>query len=108
MNNMSTRLQIGDVFAVDTQEFYGLKRGKYKVVKVGKTRKGALTYEVTYDRKNASTMYSVYVDDIDRELHEPSIEELTTSIGLTFLNFKSVIKYDKNLIAEAKKINSQK
>lgn len=102
------KLQINDVFVVNTDEYYGLKGGRYKVSSFTKNRLGAPMYKIKHDRKNASTVYAVYVNDLDRDMYEPKIEDLTSNIGLTFLNFKSVVKYDKELIAEAKKINSQR
>ena len=99
----NAKLQVNDVFVVNTEEYYGLKGGRYKVSALSKTRLGALIYKVKHDRKNATTVYNLYVDDLDRDMYEPSFDDLRCSIGLAFLNFKSVIKYDRELIAQATK-----
>lgn len=108
MKNENAKLQIGDIFVVNTEEYFGLKSGKYKVSRISKTRLGAPIYKVKHNRKNAVTEYSVYVNDLDRDMYEPKIEDLTCTIGLSFLNFKSVVMYNEELIAEAKRINSER
>lgn len=108
MERINSKLQIGDVFAINTDDFFGLKGGRYKVVGFAKNRLGADMYRVQSNRKNAVTTYNLYVRDVDHELYVPTIDDLTNTIGMAFLNFKSLIKYDKELIAEAKRINSER
>lgn len=108
MEKINSKLQIGDVFAINTDDFFGLKGGRYKVAGFAKNRLGADMYKVQSDRKNAVTIHNLYVRDVDHELYVPTIDDLTNTIGMAFLNFKSLIKYDKELIAEAKRINSDR
>lgn len=102
------KLQINDVFVVNADEYFGLKSGRYKICSFTKNRLGAPMYRVKHDRRNASTVYNLYVKDLDKDVYEPKIEDLTSGVGVAFLNFKSVVKYDKELIAQAKKYNSKK
>ena len=108
MNDMNTKLQVGDVFVVNTDDYFGLKSGKYKVTALAKTRLGAPIYKVKHNRKNATTHYNLYVNDLDRDMYIPKIEDLTCTIGMAFMNFKSVVLYDEQIISEAKRINSGK
>lgn len=109
MENVNTKLKIGDIFAINSGEYYDLKKGKYKVVGLTKSRFGAPMYKVMHDRKNAVTEYYLYVSDLDADLYEPKVEDLTCSLGILFLNkFNNVIKYDEELIKEARRINSGK
>lgn len=108
MENIISKLKIGDTFVINTaDDYFGVKNGRYKVTGFTKNRLGGVLYKFMHDRKNAVTTYTLHVDDIDHELYLPKIEELTTTLGIAFLNFHSVIKYDKELIAEARKFNSQ-
>ena len=108
MEKINSKLQIGDVFAINTDEFFGVKGGRYKIVGFTKNRLGADMYKFQSDRKNATTTHALYVRDIDHGLYIPTIDDLTNTIGIMFLNVKTIIKYDKELIDEAKRINSGK
>ena len=108
MENTNTKLQIGDIFVVNNGKYYNLKKGKYKIVGFSKNRLGAQMYKIRHNRKNAAKDYYLYVDDLDGDLCEPKIEDLTSSIGVAFLNLKTVVKYDEELIEKAKKINSER
>lgn len=103
----NTKLQIGDIFVVNNGEYYDLKKGKYKIVGFTKNRLGAQMYKIRHDRKNAAKDYYLYVSDLDGDLYEPKIEDLTSSWGIAFLNLKSVVKWNQELIEEAKRINSE-
>ena len=108
MENITSKLQVGDTFVINTDEYFGLKGGRYKIVGFGKNRLGGALYKVQHDRKNAVTSYNLHVCDVDRDLYVPKIEDLTNRLGIAFLNFRSLVKYDKELIAQAKKINSER
>lgn len=108
MKNISSKLQIGDTFVVNTDEYFGLKSGRYKISGFGRNRLGGALYKVQHDRKNSVTSYNLHVDDLDRDLYVPKIEDLTNTMGISFLNFKSIVKYDKDLMTKAKKINSER
>lgn len=106
MEKINSKLQIGDVFVINSDEFFGIKGGRYKVVGFAKNRLGADMYKFQSDRKNAVTTHKLYVKDIDHGLYVPTFDYLTNTLGMMFLNGKTIIKYDKELIAKAKKFNS--
>lgn len=106
MANKNTKLQIGDVFVINTDDYFGVKGGKYKIIGFGKNRLGGNMYKFQSYRKNATTTHCLHVSDIDPELYIPRLHDLTSKLGIMFLNLKTIVKYDKNLIEEAKKINA--
>ena len=100
---METKLKKGDTFIINEESYYGIKKGKYIITNIGKDRKGNLIYKFKNDRKNAVKIYYLYVSDVDGDLKIPTKEDILTNIGLTFLNFKSIIKYDEVMIEECYK-----
>lgn len=64
---MISKLKVDDVIQV-IQEYYGLKKGVYRIIGFDKNRLGADMYKLVLNRRNAATEHYLYVDDVDRDL----------------------------------------
>ncbi|EOU1990247.1 hypothetical protein BFS06_11515 [Clostridium perfringens] len=104
---MKTReLKVGDKFVLISGEWSDLKLNTVYVIKdIFYDRNNNKIYTVSFNRKNAVSMYNIYASSIDENIKFPTLDDLTTYLGIAFLNFSSVVFYDENLIKEAKKIN---
>lgn len=103
---MIHKLNKGDKVVINSR-YLGVNPNRYVVLDIRKDSKNNLKYELKYDRKNATSKFLVYVEDLDSCLKIPTYEELTSNIGLAFLNFNSAIKYDEELIEKIKLENEK-
>lgn len=99
---MDTKLKKGDKIIINSTEYFGTPKGRYKVVDIFTDRKANINYVLKHDRNNATTRYSLYASDVDKDLRIPTLEELENCISLAFLNFSDIIFYDEKLIQKIK------
>jgi hypothetical protein len=79
-----TKLNVGDIILI-YRETWGLTQGqKYIVDRIRADKHGTKIYNFKSNRKNATTITSVYAEYIDSEINEKSTSEIEIRLELVF------------------------